>query len=66
MGRARFASSAFEITGYVWQKGCIGTPLALYGKGCVGQISSPGTSVLVGTAVSTIGLIGCPVSRWNR
>ena len=31
--------------------------------GCVGQTSSPGTSVVVGTAVSTIGLIGVPVSR---
>ena len=33
------------------------------GKGCVGQTSSPGTSVRVGTGRSSIGQIGSPVTR---
>ena len=44
------------MIGKVSQNGCIGTPLAVCGNGCVGQISSPGTSVVVGTAISTIGI----------
>src|SRR5688572_30732025 len=65
MGRARLAFSRSGTIGKVAQNGVIGTPLAVYGYGCVGQTCSPGTSVSVRTGVSTIGLIGCPVSRLN-
>src|ERR1700737_1869953 len=65
MGRARLAFSGSGTIGNVAQNGVIGTPFAVYGYGCVGQTCSPGTSVCVRTAVSTIGLMGWPFSRWN-
>jgi len=45
------------------------TPLREYagglvGKGCVGDVFSPGTSVC-GTGRSSIGHTGCPVTRSN-
>src|SRR5260370_41630089 len=66
MGRARLAFSGSGTIGNVAQKGVIGTPFAVYGTGCVGHARSPGTSVFVSTAVSTIGLIGWPFSRFHR
>src|SRR5512134_2499318 len=66
MGLARWALSASGTIGNVAQKGAIGTPLAVYGYGCVGHTCSPGTSVSVRTGVSTIGLIGWPFSRFRK
>jgi len=62
---AAFRTFRIGPIGNVAQNGCIGTPLAVYGTGCVGHTSSPGTSVFVSTAVSTIGLMGWPVSRFQ-
>src|SRR5262245_45455735 len=64
-GRTRLAFSGSRTIGKVAQEGVIRTPCEVYGYGCVGQICSPGTSLSVRTAVSTIGLIGSPLSLWN-
>jgi hypothetical protein len=45
--------------------GIMTDPDAVCGMGCVGRGSSPGVVVTVGTAVSRIGLMGCPVSRFK-
>src|SRR5439155_8338416 len=60
-GRTRLATSGSATTGYTVQNGCCGVPKDVKGIGWVGQGFSPGTSVLVGTGISTIGLIGWPV-----
>ena len=45
------------------ETGSIGSPLALWGIGCVGQGSSPSWSVAVDTGVSMIGCTGSPLAR---